>query len=389
MQRGAEARLQALLDFLDTRSCRRKPLLVYFEENYAADECGACDNCLAARSRETTRPENEARASDEEDAEKMVLTAPARLLITCAQETGELFGAAHLINVLRGSRARKVLKFGHEKLPYHRAGRDYSEEQWRHMAGQFIRQGLLERTQLHGSLKVTPGGKEVLQGAEVLGTLPGLRARVTMPQAPEHDADLFDALRALRARLADERGLPPYIIFHDRSLIEMATYFPRTPEELGKIYGVGQRKVAEYGPHFLPVIQAYCRENEIQPVPERTFRPAGTSISGQTRTDYVWEGFQAGESLAGIAADLDLTQGTILNHLKKAFEAGKPLRKDGLKGASQLSSDDEQRVMAAFEELGDTYLKPVFEALDGRVPYDQLHLWRLIFQVTVARDAIE
>jgi ATP-dependent DNA helicase RecQ len=385
---GSEMRLQALLNFLDARSCRRKPLLAYFGEKYTPDNCGACDNCLAVLPGDLATPEEESRAGKREESVKVVLTAPARLLITCARETGECFGADHLIRVLRGSRAKKVLKFKHDRLSSHGAGRDYSEEQWRQLAGQFIRQGLFERTQPHGSLKVTSAGKAVLQGGEVLGRLPGLRVRTATGKAPEHDAILFEGLRALRARLATERGLPPYIIFHDRSLIEMAAYFPHTPLELGKIYGVGQRKVAEYGPHFLPVIQAYCREHRIRPVPKpspRTDRSA--SNSNQPRINYVWGRFQAGESLADIAADLDIRQETILYHLKKAFEAGKPLREDGLKEASQLSLEDEQRVMTAFEELGDAYLKPVFEALDGSVDYDQLNLWRLIFQVRMAKEA--
>lgn len=384
-RRGSERRLKALLKFLDARCCRRKPLLAYFGEAYASDNCGACDNCLSACPQDSSQLKEETPSSKTEEAPKVVLTAPARLLITCAQQTGQRFGVDHLINVLRGSRAKKILKFKHEKLSLHGAGRDYSEEQWRQLAGQFIRQGLLERTQPHGSLRVTPAGKAVLQGGEVMGKPPGLIARAAAGKRPEHDAALFERLRALRARLAGERSLPPYVIFHDRSLIEMATYFPHTPDELGKIYGVGQRKVLEYAPHFLPVIQAYCKENEIQPVSKPTYGTSRSSSgSAQSRTDYIWKRFQAGESIADIAADMDFTQGTILHHLQKAFEAGNPLREDGLKEAGQLSPLDERRVMTAFEELGDAYLKPVFDALDGSVDYDQLRLWRLIFKVRVA-----
>jgi len=232
---------------------------------------------------------------------------------------------------------------------------------------------------------VTPAGKAVLQGGEVLGKPPGLIARAAVGKAPEHDAALFERLRTLRARLAGERSLPPYVIFQDRSLIEMATYFPHTPDELGKIYGVGQRKVLKYGPHFLPIIQTYCQENQIKPVSRTTNKPAKRqSISYQQRANFAWEQFQDGKSLADIAAELGSTQRTVLTYLRKAFETGKPLREDGLKEAGQLSPLDEQRVQAAFEELGDAYLKPVFEALNGCVDYDQLQLWRLIFQVRLA-----
>jgi ATP-dependent DNA helicase RecQ len=193
---------------------------------------------------------------------------------------------------------------------------------------------------------------------------------------------LFEQLRALRSKLAAERGLPPYVIFHDRSLIEMATYYPRTPAELGQIYGVGQRKTEAYGPHFLPVIQAYCDQNDVQPVQKPPFtRFQHLSPSGRERTEYIWEQFQSGESIAAIAADTGFVQQTILNHLRKAFEAGRPLRLAGLEEASELSEAVEQRVIAAFDECGTEFLKPVFEALDGAVSYDQLHIWRLIYRV--------
>ncbi|MFH1634804.1 MAG: DNA helicase RecQ [Chloroflexota bacterium] len=383
LRRGSEMRLEALLDFLDTQTCRRKPLLVYFGEKYHSDDCKACDNCLTARPADSLTPEKDAQAGIEGDSAKVELTTPARQLITCAQETGEIFGAAHLIDVLRGSRAKKVLKFKHDQLPSHGVGQTYTQEYWRHIAGQFIRMGLLERTKPHGSLKVTTAGKAVLQGKEVWGTLPGIFRTVSAPEARDYDQGLFEQLRSLRSRLASERELPPYVIFHDRALIEMSTYFPRTPAELTQIYGVGQRKVEEYGPVFLPIIQAYCDANDLQPL-QKSPQPIAkrASRTGQKRTDYIWEHFQAGESISAIAADMGFTQSTILNHLKKAFEAGCPLPLDGLKKASQLSPEEELRVLAAFDECGTDYLRPVFDALGEAVSFDQLHLWRLICQVT-------
>ncbi len=380
LRRAAEVRLQALLDFVEAHTCRRVPLLAYFGEEYQNEDCEACDNCLSGPAK------GDAQTASEVGSEKVALTAPAQLFITCAQETGEIFGAAHLIGILRGSQAKKVLKFKHDKLSSHGAGQTYSKKQWQHLAAQFVRQGLLKRTQPHGSLKVTAEGRAVLQGKEFWGTLQGIFAGSARSEMPEHDPVLFEQLRSLRTRLANERGLPPYVIFPDRSLIEMAAYFPQTSTQFEQIYGVGQRKINEYGPHFLPIIQAYCQENEIQPVPKLDRGVSRTtSLTGQRRTEYVWEHFQSGESITDIAADMGFTQGTILNHLKKAHQAGKPLNIEGLKASSQLSSEDGERVIAAFDDLGVEYLRPVFDALGGNIPYDQLHLWRLIYQVTKAK----
>jgi ATP-dependent DNA helicase RecQ len=383
LRRGSEMRLKALLSFVSTRSCRRIPLLNYFGERYPAVECEACDNCLADGAEGSIGPERDDQVDIEGDSVKVDLSTPARQLITCAQETGEIFGADHLINILRGSKAKKVLKFNHEKLSSHGAGRDFSKENWQHLATQFIRMGLLERTPPHGSLKVTPKGQAVLQGQQFWGWLPGRYARAAVREMPEYDRDLFEQLRALRARLAGERNIPPYVILHDRSLIEMAVYFPRTPAQLGRIYGVGVRKLEEYGPYILPVIQAYCQEHQIE---ANAHTPAivpshHSTTGGQKRTDYICEQFQAGESIPAIAADLGFTENTILSHLEKAFEAGRALDVSNLRAASTLSLQESQQVLDAFQVCGTEFLKPVFEALNGTVPYDQLRLWRFIYKV--------
>jgi ATP-dependent DNA helicase RecQ len=203
----------------------------------------------------------------------------------------------------------------------------------------------------------------------------------------QHDQDLFEQLRLLRLKLAGERGVPPFIIFHDRVLIEMATFFPRTPEEFVKINGVGEVKTAKYASLFLPVIQAYCESNPVvlsqKPAPGTT---QSTPPAGKTRTETIWKQYQAGETIESIAADLGFTTKTILKHLQRAHEAGKPLRLDGLKAFSQLSIEDEKRVIQVFDRLGIERLRPVFDVLGGVIPYDQLHIWRLIY-VVMAEEA--
>jgi ATP-dependent DNA helicase RecQ len=378
LRRGAEMRLQAMLDFVETQTCRRIPLLNYFGEKFPDEDCEACDHCLAQKQDDQADPDA--------DSAQIDLTAPARLLLNCALQTEQIFGAAHLIDVLRGSRAKKILQFKHDQLEIYDKGNGYTKDQWRHMATQFVRQGLLQRTPPHGSLRVTEAGRAVLDGGEFFGALPGAIPGVAAAPKAAHDPGLFELLRALRAQLAAERNVPPYVIFNDRSLVEMATYFPQTPETLIQIYGVGQRKVEEYAPHFLPVIQAYCAENDLQPIPKPAPTPATRHSQPAThkRTDYIYKQYQSGESIAAIAADLGFTEGTILKHLKKAHAAGRPLRVEGLKASSQLATQDELRVIQAFNDLGPDFLRPIFDVLDGQIPYEQLHLWRLIYLATRA-----
>jgi ATP-dependent DNA helicase RecQ len=379
-RRGSEQRLNAFLTYLDTQTCRRVPLLAYFGERYSRDSCEvACDNCI------NQSPER-AHPSEEGDSEKVDLTTTAQQFITCAQETSEIFGTIHLIEVLRGSKAKKVLQKKHDLLSTYGVGRDYTKEQWRHLAGQFIRQNLLVRTKSHGSLKVTEDGKAVLEGKCIWGTIPGTFTQTrAAPVDGEYDLKLFEQLRALRAVLASERNLPPYVIFHDRSLIEMATYFPNNIESLGQIYGVGQHKIKQYGLHFLPIIREHCKENSLQPkIPKQALKRV--LPAGQRRTEAIWEQFQAGQSVSDIASEFGFTPSTILNHLKKAWDSGRPLRMDGLKEMSVLSQNDAQRVLDAFSEFGTPRLKRIFDALDQTVPFEQLHLWRLIYKARKCED---
>ena len=315
---GAERRLKMLLDYLDTRSCRRKPLLSYFGEDYEGDSCEACDNCTRPGADPVSSTESTARG-EAGPADREDLTVPARQFLACMRETDEIFGMMHIIKVLRGSRAKKVLRKRHDRLSSYNTGRAYSKDQWRYLGGQFLRGGLIRRTQPHGSLVVTPEGEAVLKGGEFWGTLSESFARATSAHAAlEYERDLFEQLRALRAKLAEEREVPPYVIFHDRTLIEMAAYFPCTAEALGRIYGVGERKLEQYAQHVLPVVQAYCREHEIEPnqKPAVTVGQARNS-SGGKRTKYVWKSFQEGDSVEEIADELGFVQSTILNHLKR------------------------------------------------------------------------
>jgi ATP-dependent DNA helicase RecQ len=384
LQSGSRKRLDALLAFVDATSCRRKPLLAYFGESYQDSNCSACDNCLKLGSARLPTPAEDELTSADDTSEQMDLSVPARQFLTCVRQTDEIFGVMHIIKVLRGSKAKKVLSFKHDQLDSYGTGRAYSESQWRHLAIQFVRQRLLERTRPHNSLKVTAAGKDVLNGGSVRGTVPGTLNRIASAKADqEYDQDLFEQLRALRIKLARDNGLPPYVIFHDRSLVEMCIYFPHTPETLAQIHGVGQRKVQQYGPHFLPVIRTYCEQNEVGAVPRPTSQPPrSVTPPGQTRMDYIWEKFQGGKSIRSIAGELELNEGTIINHLRNAFLMGKPLRKDGLIEANKLVQEEELMVIQCIDKLGTERLRPIFDALEERVPYEQLHLWRLIYQVS-------
>jgi ATP-dependent DNA helicase RecQ len=155
-----------------------------------------------------------------------------------------------------------VLTFGHEKLSTYGIGKSYSARQWRHLSRQFLQKGLIVQELEHGSLKLTAKAWEVLRGKEpVRGRLEekkvSLKTRVE--SGGRFDADLFAILRKNRKEIADRANLPPFTIFHDRTLKEMAFRLPQTREDLSQVYGVGTAKLEKYGDIFLELIRQHCR----------------------------------------------------------------------------------------------------------------------------------
>jgi ATP-dependent DNA helicase RecQ len=256
-KRVANILLSQLLGFAETDLCRRVPLLNYFGETGVPDRCGMCDNC---------------RMGDEEK-NLVDLTIPAQMFLSCVKRTGEIFGAGHIGDVLRGSNSQKVLKFGHETLSTYGIGMAYSARQWRHLARQLIQKGLLLYHYEHGSLKLTPKAWGVLRREETfLGRMEEAKKdksavlRHRESEAETFDSGFFETLRRKRKELADQANLPPYAIFHDRTLREMALYYPRTRDSLSAIYGIGTRKLEKYADAFLDIIREHC---QIHQIPER------------------------------------------------------------------------------------------------------------------------
>ena len=232
-------KLNAMLAYCETAGCRRTVLLNYFGETTAA--CGNCDTCL-------------------DPPQLWDGTVAAQKLLSAALRTGQRFGAGHLIDVLRGRRSEKVAQFGHDKLPTFGVGAEFDDAGWRAVARQLLAAGLLHAdAQRHGGLTLTEAARPVLKGEATLM----LRRQAQGRRAPRRDASvqraddpLFQALRAWRADLAREQGVPAYVILHDKTLRELADAKPDSPAALLRIGGIGEAKAARYGAALLEVIAA-------------------------------------------------------------------------------------------------------------------------------------
>ena len=243
-------KLDALVGYCETTRCRRQVLLANFGEDYAgggADGgCGNCDNCL-------------------QPPQTWDATVAAQKALSCVYRTGQRFGAAHVIDVLRGSDSERVRQFGHDRLSTHGIGTELDARAWRGVFRQLVAAGLLDvDSEGYGGLRLTEASRAVLRGErEVLLRKDAPRARnrregggTPRPAADVSPADLplFDALRAMRTRLAREQGVPPYVIFHDATLREIARLRPGDAGALAQIGGIGAGKLERYGEAVLEVV---------------------------------------------------------------------------------------------------------------------------------------
>ena len=365
---GRSARLQAMWRYAEAQDCRRIPLLAYFGETLA-EPCGHCDGCLRSS----------------EDAEQVDVTVEAQKFLSCVKRTGERFGASHIINVLRGSQAKKILQFGHDKLSTYAIGLDHSTAEWKDLAQQFIAKGLLEQDMKFGSLQLTEQGTKVLKGETVTITRRATPVSTSTSVSAQHPyprtSNYSTVCGALRKQLADEVNLPAYIVFSDRALVEMATYFPQNEGQLLTINGVGDKKLERYGGRSWICSKPIAVSGTSNRWPRGAHacaRPMSMSTPGKKRFEEVGERFVAGESVEEIRASYGVKVGTVIQHLARYQQAGYEIDGQRAIECSTLSADEQERVFAAFEELGVERLSPIYEELGKAISYDELHLLRFV-----------
>lgn len=243
-KRVERMRLDALLGWCEVTACRRTALLSYFGETYQGT-CGNCDICL-----------NPPRTWDG--------TEEAQKLMSCILRTGQRFGAAHVIDVLRGKDTEKVQRFRHQRLSTYGIGSDLSDRQWRSIVRQLVVRGFVRSdAERYGALVLNQSAKPLLRGEQGLELREEPRkAKPARPLKTPREAHLIDtaaeplwqALKARRKELAERAGVPPYVVFHDATLKEFVRVRPRTREAMLALHGVGETKLQRFGDAFLQVI---------------------------------------------------------------------------------------------------------------------------------------
>lgn len=242
-KRAEQHRLNAMLGLCEITSCRRQVLLNYFDDAMA-EPCGNCDNCL-------------------EPVDTWDGTEAARMALSAVYRTGQRFGVKHVVDVLLGAETDKVTQHGHDQLPTYGIGKTLDNNQWSSVFRQLVARGYLcVDVERFGALRLEEKCRPLLRGEEQVELRRDIKKKAAKRLtktflSSDIDEMLWEALRECRRELAEVQGIPPYIIFHDRTLQEMCITVPQTMAQFSQLGGVGERKLEKYGPDFLAVINGH------------------------------------------------------------------------------------------------------------------------------------
>ncbi len=362
-QRIARQQLRQVIDYAESTVCRRTVQLGYFGETFAGD-CGGCDNCCHPKPVEDW-------------------TIPAQKLLSCVARCQERYGMSYIIDVLRGSKNKKVLQRRHDQLSTYGIGQDITVDQWRLLGRTLLHQGLLaETTDGYPVLKLNDLSWEVMwHKRSVYVPIPIAPVQPQPSEARRQESEaLFQRLRTLRKELADQQSVPPYMIFADSSLKLMAQQQPQTLAEFAKISGVGKRKLEQYGQQFTAAIRTHRQEQGLPVVEEANVAeqadqsdPASINLSNTLMTTF--QLYQQGKTLAEIAGKRGLKVQTIATHLEDLIAAGYEVEVEEL-----VNCDRKQVIAEVIDRIGPISLTKIREKLGNTYTYEEIRLVRAWWQ---------
>ncbi len=342
---NARVLLQEVAFYAESPVCRRKQLLHYFGEHYEAENCEMCDNC--------TRPKEK---FDGKESLKIALNSVAM--------TEERFGLNHLISVIRGIENQHTVSYEHDKLSVYGKGVEEDEAFWRSIVRQALLYEYLQKDiENIGTLRMTPKGTAFLEKPyevtlrkdhSYLDLGEEEEAEKESPVAKAYDEKLFEVLKTLRKKVAKSKELPPYVIFQDPSLEEMATTYPTTKDEMAQVNGVGMGKVVKFGAEFLKAIEGYVEENEITTASDVVVKSAGQKSKMKI---YIIQQIDRKIDLDEIADSKGVKMDVVLEEIENICYSGTKLNLDYY--IDQILDDDKQ------EDLFEYFLSAETDSIEA------------------------
>ncbi len=362
IKRVTQFKLHALLGLCELSTCRRQALLAYFDEEMK-EPCGNCDNCI-------------------NPPETWDATKAAQMALSCVYRTNQRFGVTYVIDILVGKTDKRIAYNGHDRISTWGIGKDYTQVEWRGIFRQLLAMGYLQTDMEYGTLSLTEKSRSLLRGEETFFARKQRKAEKASRQhatkqsrtrLAEKDQELREALRQLRARLAQEQGVPPYVIFHDSVLDDLAGYRPATDAAFLSIHGIGQSKLEKYGELFMEVIRQHPpADTPPQPIHDEQYledAPRVTSLSDTVNISLNM--LKTGMDIDTIAKERGLKSTTILSHMADAISIGKLERKQVLNLSDGQLEEIESTARFLNLSWGEN-LKPLYETLEAQWDYGTL-----------------
>jgi len=350
----ARKKLDQMQEFCESECCRRQYLLQYFGEPAPA-YCGSCDYCLSS-------------------LEEKDVTIDAQKLLSAIVRTGERYGPAYLIDLLRATGADKILP-AHKELKTYGVGKSLKKEEWQWLVKQMLQNHMLARTDdQYGTLLLNDKSRSILKGEIAVKLVMKKENAEAQEEDAVYEKELMKTLRQVRQEIADAQHVPSYNILADSTLADMATFLPQKPEELLLISGFGDYKVGRYGTAFLKAIKDYCASHNLQSrMPlvktkrERSTAPKEKKLSNTMQVTF--QLFQDGNSIVEIAAQRNMSPTTIEGHLATFVENGE------LSITKFVEKDRLATILQVIKQSGQTIaLKPIKDLLSDEYTYGEIRL---------------
>ncbi|RYG71777.1 DNA helicase RecQ [Lentibacillus lipolyticus] len=349
-KQGEYRKLQVMINYCHTHSCLTSYILDYFGDTSNREPCGRCSNCQHRR-------------------ERVDITEETQMILSCVKRMGERFGITMTAKVLKGSNDSRLRSFRLHTLSTYGILSAYTEKDLTERIQFLVAEQLLATADgKYPTLQLNRNSVDVLKGNRTVWmyTTP-----IPAGQDADYREDLFTALRDQRKKIADEEGVPPYVLFSDATLKEFSRYFPETKEDMLAIKGVGDKKFDQYGEAFLTVIKEWRKSNPNTTRPVKiTSGGGGAATKKEKQADdrpshmISYSMFQSGKPIKDIAVLRGFSQQTIENHLFKAFKDGHPITWEIF-----FHADDEKVILKAWEQLEEAKLKPLKESLPDDFSY--------------------
>jgi ATP-dependent DNA helicase RecQ len=359
---NAERKLQQVIDFCESHSCRRKHILNYFGENWEVENCSACDNCL--------------KTYEDFDA-----TIVSQKILSAVIKTGERFGVKYVAEILLGKKNKKNIY--HQNLSVFGIVDDYKISELEEIVQQLIEKKILSKSfGKYPILQLTNQGRVWLKNRGSISLHKPTKVLISedleTKSLPPYDENLFELLRSLRKSIAEEKNVPPFIIFGDVSLQEMAVYFPQSRESFAQISGVGSQKLEEFGDRFLKVIKEYATEKNIAEVQKSSrLRKSKSSLKpviGKSTTYQITKNLLKEKlSIEEMAERRGVSPETIISHVEILVKNDNDLDIEYLRP----DSNSLEKIKDTFIKTGGLKLWPVKEILGDEFSFLELRIGRL------------